>query len=157
MPLRLICAPAHEQILRRALQQWQSLFGLRLRAGIEPLEPEELWERLRRGEYDIAIAELRASSSFALQAMQDYAAGAGNPMRYASDTLREILRGAAQMEDPAEAARAIRQAEAHLLQNGAVYPLMPAAGRLLLAPGVEGLDVSPTGDQIFFGRTKKFD
>jgi len=153
-PLRLICAPAHERIMRRALQQWQSLFGLRLRAGIEPLEPEELQERLRRGEYDVAIAELRSSSSFALQAMQDHA-GAGNPMRYASDTLQEILRGAAQQQESAEAARAIRQAEAHMLQNGAAYPLMPAASRLLLANGVEGLDVSPAGDQIFFGRARK--
>jgi len=152
--LRLICSPAHERILRRALQQWQSLFGLRLHADVEPLEPEALEERIARGEYDIAIARLQASSSFALQAMQEFAA-AGNSMRYTSDTLDELLRGAAQMADPAEAARAIRQAEAHMLQNGAVYPLMPAASRLLLAPGVEGLGVSPVGDQIFFGRARR--
>ena len=155
-PLALVCAPEHEQTLRKALQQWQSLFGLRLNANIEALEAEELASRLRQGDYDVAVAELRASSSSALQTMQEFASpGTGNPMRYKSDILNELLQGAAQMGSAAEAAKAIRQAEAHLLQNGAVYPLMPSVSRLLLVEGLEGLDISPIGDQVFFGRVKK--
>ena len=155
-PLALICAPEHEQILRKALQQWQSLFGLRLNAKIEALEAEELASRLRQGEYDVAIAALRASSSSALQTMQEFAMpGAGNPMRYQSDILNGLLQGAAQMGSAAGAAKAIRQAEAHLLQNGAVYPLAPAAGRLVTVEGLEGLEISPVGDQVFFGRVTK--
>ena len=157
-PLALICAPEHEQILRKALQQWQSLFGLRLNANIEALEAEELAPRLRQGEYDVAIAALRASSSSALQTMQEFASpGAGNPMRYQSDILDGLLQGAAQMGSAAEAAKAVRQAEAHLLQNGAVYPLMPSAGRLVMVEGVAGLEISPVGDQVFFGRVTKLD
>jgi len=157
-PLALICAPEHEQLLRKALQQWQSLFGLRLNANIEALEAEELAPRLRQGEYDVAIAALRASSSSALQTMQEFASpGAGNPMRYQSDILTELLQGAAQMGSAAEAAKAIRQAEAHLLQNGAVYPLLPSSGRLVMVDGLEGLEISPVGDQVFFGRVTKSD
>ena len=157
-PLALICAPEHEQLFKNALQKWQSLFGLRLNANIEALEADELASRLRQGEYDAAIAELRASSSSALQTMQEFASpGAGNPMRYQSDILNELLQGAAQMGSAAEAAKAIRQAEAHLLQNGAVYPLMPSSGRLVMVEGVNGLEISPVGDQVFFGRVTKID
>ncbi|MDR0530493.1 MAG: peptide ABC transporter substrate-binding protein [Oscillospiraceae bacterium] len=154
--LSLLCAPAHEQIMRRALQAWQSLFGLRLEVVLETPEPELLEKRLRAGDFDIAITTLRAGSSFALQALQELIfPGAANPMRYQSGAVEALLRGAAQTADPAETARACRQAEAHLLQNGVAYPLAAESSRFILAAGVEGVDVSPAGDLIFFWGAKK--
>jgi oligopeptide transport system substrate-binding protein len=154
-PLVLIYTAAHEQLMARALQLWQSLFGLRLNARMEPLEPAAFEQRLRRGDYDIAIGALPLGSSFALQALQEIAAPGQNPMRYHSNTLDRLLQAAAQMGDAAEAARACRQAEAHLLQNGAVYPLAAQFSRLLRAPGVEGIATSPAGDQLLFAGLKK--
>ena len=155
--LTLLCAPQHDTLLRRALQQWQSLFGLTLEARIETPEPGELLERLRGGDYDIALAALPMGSSSALEALRGLAesGGADNWMRYSSNTLDALLRGAAQTEDVRDCVNACLQAEEHLLQNGVVYPLLPQVSRLLLAPGVQDLVVSPVGDQIFFGYAKK--
>jgi len=156
--LTLLCAPQHDTLLRRVLQQWQSLLGLTLEARIETLEPEELLGRLRGGDYDIALAALPMGSSSALEALRGLAesGGAGNWMRYSSNTLDALLRDAAQTADAESCAAACLRAEEHLLLGGVVYPLMPQAGLLLLAPGVQDLVISPAGDQIFFGYAKKF-
>lgn len=157
--LALLCAPEHDTLLRRALQQWQGLFGLALEVRIETPEPEELRRRLRQGEYDIALAALPMGSSFALEALRALAesGGEGNWMRYRSDALDALLRGAAQAQDAESCAAACLRAEEHLLQKGVVYPLAAQASRLLLAPGVSGLEVSSAGDQLFFGHAKKFE
>ena len=149
--LHLICAPAHETLLRRALQAWQKVFRLGLEAQIEPLEPEELEERLEAGDFDVAVAELRMEHSSALEALQALE-GEGSLARYRSPALERLLREAAQSDD---AARACLQAEEHLLQNGVFYPLEARTSRLLLADGVEGLEVSPAGEQVGFMRVRK--
>jgi len=151
--LRLVCAPAHELLLRRALQAWQKVFRLGLEAQIEALEPEALQERLDGGDFDVAVAELRIEHSSALEALQALE-GEGSLAGYRSPALEALLRAAAQSDD---IARACLQAEEHLLQNGVFYPLEARPGALLLAPGVEGLEVSPAGDQVFFRGVKKWE
>ena len=151
--LRLVCAPAHETLLRRALQAWQKVFRLGLEAQIEPLEPEDLEKRLAAGDFDIAVAGLRMEHSAAPEALRDLG-GDGNLARFSSPTLDALLAAAARTGDMA---RACLQAEEHLLQNGVYYPLEAGAGALLVAPGVEGLEVSPAGDQVYFARVRKWE
>ncbi|MCL2301086.1 MAG: ABC transporter substrate-binding protein [Firmicutes bacterium] len=151
--LTLICAGEYETLLRCALQSWQKAFRLRLEAQIEPLEPEELQERLEDGEFDAAVALLHVERSAAPEALRALE-GEGSPARYRSPALETLLDAAAQTDDTA---RACLQAEEHLLQNGVFYPLRAMPGRLLLAPGVEGLEVSPVGDRLFFGGVRKWD
>ena len=151
--LRLVCATAHETLLRRALQAWQKVFRLGLEAQIEPLEPEDLEKRLEAGDFDIAVAELHMEHSAAPEALRDLG-GEGNLARFSSPALETLLAAAARTGDTA---RACLQAEEHLLQNGVYYPLEARAGALLVAPGVEGLEVSPAGDQVYFGGVRKWE
>jgi len=151
--LRLICAPEDETLLRRALQGWQRAFRLGLEAEIEALEPEELAERMADGDFDVAVAELRAERSSAPEALRALE-GEGSPARYRSAVLETLLAAAAQSGD---AARACLQAEEHLLQNGVYYPLRELSGRLLTAQGVEGLQVSPVGDRVRFDGVRKWE
>jgi hypothetical protein len=157
--LTLLCAPEHDTLLRRALQQWQSLLGLALEARIEALAPGELQQRLREGDYDIALTALPMGNSSAPEVLRSMTekGGAGNLARYSSPALEALLLNAAQAGTAEGCAAACLQAEEHLLQKGVVFPLAPRASRLLLAPGVRGLVVSPVGDQIFFGYAKKLD
>ncbi|MCL2494483.1 MAG: ABC transporter substrate-binding protein [Oscillospiraceae bacterium] len=151
--LRLICAPEHETLLRRALQAWQRAFRLGMEARIEALEPEELQVRLAAGDFDAAVAQLTMESSSALEALQALE-GRKSPARYQSAALETLLRAAAQADD---AAGACLQAEEHLLQNGVYYPLEARSGLLLVAQGVEGLEVSPAGDMVYFKGVRKWE
>ena len=151
--LRLLCAPEHETLMRRALQAWQKVFRLGLAAQIETPEPEELEERLEAGDFDVAVVNLKLEHAAAAQALRALE-GAGSPARYQSAALETLLAAAAQSGDTV---RACRQAEEHLLQNGVYYPLEARSGRLLVASGVEGLEVSPVGDRVFFGGVRKWD
>jgi len=152
--LRLICAPAHETLLRRALQAWQRVFRLGLEAQVEILEPEDLEKRLEAGDFDVAVASLSIEHSSAPEALQALGGDGGGPARYRSPTLEALLLAAAQTDD---VARACLQAEEHLLQNGVYYPLEAGSSWLLLAQGVEGLEVSPAGDLIFFRGVRKWE
>jgi len=148
--LRLVCAPAHETLLRRALQAWQRVFRLGLEAQVEILEPEALRERLE-GDFDVAVAELRMERSAAPEALRALE-GAGSPARYRSPALETLLLAAARTGDTAGACL---QAEAHLLQNGVYYPLEGLSSWLLLAPGVEGLEAAPAGELVGFRGVRK--
>jgi ABC-type oligopeptide transport system substrate-binding subunit len=155
LQLDLLCTPENEKLLQRMLQQWQQVFGLAIKARVEPLEPAALAARLQSGDYDVAITSLRAESSFAPQALEGMSGGMA--ARYQSKVFAALLGAAkAQTGTPEQAARACLLAEEHLLQNGVVYPLAPQTERLLLAKGVEGLVVSPAGERVFFAGAKVF-
>ncbi|MDR1927140.1 MAG: peptide ABC transporter substrate-binding protein [Oscillospiraceae bacterium] len=149
--LTLLCPPELEAQLLLALQQWQRLFGLTLRLTIETSAPAELQERLRAKDFDLAVAVLQSESAFALGFLQQLGAEEGLS-GYRSKTLTALLTAAAQTTDPAQLAAGCKQAEEHLLQNAVVYPLWALQSHLLIAPGVEGLMVSPAGEQISFLR-----
>ena len=151
--LTLICAPAHETLLRRALQAWQKVLRLGLEAKLEPLEPEEFQERLEAGDFDVAVVRLRMEQPSALEALRALV-GEGSPARYSSPVLEELLRAAARTADPAGACL---QAEEHLLQNGVYYPLETGTGCFLTAPLVEGLEVSAAGDRVWFWKARKWE
>jgi len=154
--LALLCLPEHELLCRRAVQQWQRQFGIALTVRVESAsDPEEYASRLRKGEYDIAVALLRAQNSFAPQVLEDWAAP-GGPLRYTGEKLDALLR-AARAQNAPETARACRAAEEHLMHNGVVYPIAPQASLLVIRAGNEGFAMSPAGDMIFFGNMKKFE
>jgi len=153
--LTLICAPEHETLARRALQQWQQAFGMAVTVTIAAIEdPEEFAGRLQRGNFDIAIAPLQANSSFALQTLEDWAQP-GSLLGYGSAQLDALLMTARAQVSPLEIAQAVRDVEQHLLQSGVVVPLAPQASLLAVAPGVEGFAASPVGDRVFFGGLRK--
>jgi len=151
--LRLVCAPEHETLLRRALQAWQRAFRLGMEARIEILEPGELQERLEAGDFDIAVAQLDMEHSAALEALQALEGGK-SPARYESPILEALLRAAAQTGD---IAGACLQAEEHLLQNGVYYPLEARSSLLLLAGNIEGLEAAPAGDMVYFKGIRKWE
>jgi len=151
--LRLICAPEHETLLRRALQAWQRAFRLGMEARIEALEPEELQERLEAGDFDVAVAALSIEHSSALEALQSLEGGK-SPARYQSPILEALLRAAAQSDD---LAGACLQAEEHLLQNGVYYPIEARSSLLLLSGSIEGLEASPAGDMVHFKGVRKWE
>ena len=151
--LRLVCAPEHETLLRRALQAWQRAFRLGMEARIEILEPEELQERLEAGDFDAAVVQLNMEHSSALEALQALEGGK-SPARYQSPILEALLRAAAQTDD---VAGACLQAEEHLLQNGVYYPLEGRSSLLLLSGGIEGLEAAPAGDMIYFKGVRKWE
>jgi ABC-type oligopeptide transport system substrate-binding subunit len=107
----------------------------------------------------MALAPLKGGSSYALNFLQELAGSESgeNRMRYRSKTFDSLLADAAQKNDAKQVAQGCLQAENHLLQNGVAYPLLAQTSRLLLAPGVSGLMVSPAGDQICFVRAVVLD
>jgi len=156
MTLTLICLPGHDPLARQMLQQWQQAFGLRVTVTIETIEnPEELAQRVQNGNFDIAITTLQANSSFALQTIEDWTTGPGNFTRYASDQLSQLLDTARAAITPLAIAQALRAVEFYLMQHGLILPLEPQANLLVVAPGVTGFALSPTGDRVFFGDMRK--
>jgi len=111
-----------------------------------------LQDRLAAGDFDVAVAQLTMDSSSALDILQSLV-GKGSAARYQSAALEALLRAAARSGDAA----ACLQAEEHLLQNGVYYPLEARSGLLLIANNVEGLEVSPAGDMVYFAGVRKFD
>jgi len=153
--LTLVCAPEHETLARRALQHWQQAFGMAVTVTIETInDPEALARRLQRGNFDIAVAALVAHSSFAAQALEDWAQP-NSLLGYESTQLENLLQAARAPQNSLEAAQALRAVEEYLLHNGVVVPLVPQTSLLVVAPGVSGFTASAVGDRVFFGGLRK--
>jgi len=150
--LTFICAPEYELLARQMLQYWQSAFGMAVTVNLEVIDqPQQLSQRLQSGNFDLAITTMQATSSFAVQTLEDWAGQLGHN----SARLRELLQTARTQTDPPDIAETLRAAEQNLLRSGVVYPLAPQASLLVVAQGVEGFSASPVGDRVFFAEMLK--
>ncbi|MDR1463685.1 MAG: peptide ABC transporter substrate-binding protein [Oscillospiraceae bacterium] len=149
--LTLLCLSENERDMRTLLQDWQNRFGLPLQISIEAVPAEELARRVRNGEYDIALAPVRAGSQ-AMDFLQNFAGSGGqeNLTGYRSAVMDGLLQNIAEHGDQTETARGCLAAEEHLLQNGVIYPLRPLESYLLTAAGVSWLALSSAGDVLRF-------
>ncbi|MDR2526129.1 MAG: peptide ABC transporter substrate-binding protein [Oscillospiraceae bacterium] len=150
--LTLLCPAEEDRTVRLLLQQWQKVFGLRLHVTIESPDADRLNAMLAAGAFDIAFVTMRAGSSSAPEALRQWVTGEQLLPGYPSEALYASLEDAARLPSTVQAAAALRGAEEQLLREGVFYPLAARESRLLTAPGVGGLQISPAGEILWFGR-----
>jgi len=147
----LLCTAEYETQMRKLLQQWQQVFGVNCKGSVQVLPAQELEERLRAKNFDIAFVPLYAKADTALGYLESFSSGhADNPCGYRSSTFDKLLETIAAAPSDAEALRGCKQAEAHLLQNGVALPLFARESIYVLGKGVSGIYFHPDGENVCF-------
>lgn len=154
--LTVLCTQAHETAMRRLIQEWQRVMGVSLAVGTEVVGEDELMSRVESGDYQIALAPVKASKSSAESFLESFAGGTGkNIFNYSSDIYDEILGKIALASTREEVVRGCIKAEAILIQNGVFMPFYDESEFFALAPNVGGIYFCAAGESMSFtGGTK---
>lgn len=154
--LRLIYPEGETNAALAALlvARWQEQLHVKVEA--EGLSAEEYGQRLRAGEYDLALAKIAAASCDALELLAPWQSKSDdNVIGYASSSY-DLLLGAAQNSDTAAARMAfLHDAEALLLEDRALLPLAFCTRAWLLRDGLGGLAFSSPDVFRYDGVTRR--
>ncbi len=148
--LELICIPEHETAMRHMIQGWQQTFGLGINISITAVEREELDERVSSGDYQIALAPIKADSSSATGFLQSLTSnGSNNIFNFKNESFNSAVNKALSLNGN-EQLKACREAEATFLVSGAALPLFCSPSYFALGEGVDGLFINPENSTVSF-------
>jgi len=146
----LICEPRFDGAVRRLLQSWQMILGIHVNVAVETLSGSELEERVRSGNYDMAVYPLR-SEFFAPAAYfsQFSASDARSVCGIESEEYDETVT-ALRLSAGASSTSKILALEKLLCDSSAVIPLWTETTCLLCVEGVSDVHYLGGENRIYF-------
>ncbi len=145
--LTVLCTEPNETAVRTAMQQWQSVFGVRFSVTVEVLDDTTLSARVQSGDYQLAFASLAFEQSTAQQALERFRTGSpDNVVRLSSRRYDDLLDVVARAKKQSDKLVTVRAAEKFLIDHAVVLPISEAGREIGLGKGVSGVAFTPTGD-----------
>lgn len=124
---------------------WQNRLGASI--NVRPLPEEELWQRARAGDYDMALLAL--SDSTAMGLLEDFSQGSDRySTGWQSEEYEALLEQAA-AETGEQAVHTLARAEQLLLQSGVVLPLYTSMSHYAVSTEVQNAWIDP-GEGIIY-------
>ncbi len=143
--------------LHEIVRRWSDLFGFYI--GIDPVDPETYAQRLRDGEYAIALYGMGSDYNSPAGALQQLLEQQGM-LGMSEQTLRDVqaqLQEAAGVENLSGTLEHYRAAERLLLEDAWFIPLFYKQEYLVFRPDNEDLAFDPFTGQVFFADAKHFE
>lgn len=149
-PVELLClsGSADRAAADALAEMWHSHLGVAVT--VTELPQEELDERLRSGEYDLALARYAAPYGDAMRYLERFAGVDGNnELHYASGIFDLLIRVTRASEDPAARSAFLHDAEALLIEDTALSPVCFGARCELVRHGIGGVYRDSRGISYF--------
>ena len=137
------------------MQPIQSIWSFELDADItvEPLEPEQMHELLRTGDYDILLLPFSTTTESPGGLLANFRVG--NAFGHNNPRLDHALDLAARAECPEVALSLYKSAEDILLESAAVIPLFFETSYYAVAADLTGLEIFPFQGRILFQNAQR--
>ena len=137
--LKLLCTKEYETLMKKLIQNCQSVFGIAVSIGLESVDQKDFDARLSSGDYQLAFAPVKAETASPADFLAQFRSGSGgNFFRYQS----EIYDDLASQAMAGAGTAVLRRAESHLIQNGVMYPFYTQATSFVQAKNVSGIYTS---------------
>ena len=154
--LVILCSTEYENAVRTVMQNWQSLFGVSFNISVEAVDHAELTNRINKGDYQLAVYNLRYLDSSAFSAVYRYTSfSRDNIVGHSTKQYDNIVKKIKSRKTDKQAIEAIREAEAYLISCAVVIPVCETDVYIGLAKGVEGIAFTPAGDTMYFKNAVK--
>lgn len=154
--LTVLCAKEHEQLVRKLIQNWQSVLGISLVAKLESVEMTELLNTADKGEYSVALLPVKAESASPVQFLNQFTNGKGythyNSEQYNNAVIKLQTIGSADA-----LANGCKAAEEHLIKNGVLFHLFAQNSYYAVSKSVTGIYYHPAAENICFISAEKED
>lgn len=150
----LICLTEHENTVRKLMQSWQSILGIKLEISVEAYSETELLEKVNRGDYQVAFMPLSFSDNTAFHSLQLFTSNnSGNILNFKDKKFDSMVSAIKYDGTLSGTIKKTLQAEKYILDSAAIIPLYTDSVYYGLAKGVSGTYFNLTGDIAYFKYT----
>ena len=157
LSLRIVCHESFENIVKIAVQGWQSILGVHVNFIIEPLDDISLERKISSGEFDIAFTGLTASSESVVNFLGMFTSeNPSNVFGFSSKKYDSLLKLNNNTSSQQSALTNCAKAEQHLTDMCVVIPVFSENSYLALAEKVTDIYCIEAGTvPVFMGGLKK--
>lgn len=152
--LTVLCSKEHEQMVRKLIQNWQSVLGISLVAKLDSVESSALSETADKGEYSIALLPVKAENASPVQFLNQFTNGGGYT-HYNSQSFNNAVVKLQTTGSSSELASGCKAAEEHLIKNGVIYQLFSQNSYSAIRKNVTGIYYHPAAENISFISAQK--
>lgn len=152
--ITVLCSTEHEQLVRKLIQNWQSILGISLMAKLETVEPADLLNAANAGNYSIALLPIKADGASPVKFLNQFTNGKGYT-KYNSAAFNNAVAKLQTVGDTNALAKGCKSAEEHLVKNGVILHLFSQSSCYAIRKDVEGIYFHPAAENIFFGLAEK--
>ncbi len=152
--ISVICTQEYETTVRKLIQSWQLVLGIKLGIFVEVLSDTDLTARVQQGKYQVAFMPINFSDNTAFNALHMFTSSAGNNiLSFKDKNFDKAVSAVKYAGTSADTAKKALQAEKYLLDSAAIVPLYTNSIHYGLAKGVSGTYFNLTGDIAYFKYT----
>ncbi len=138
--LTIICPENFENIVKLAVQSWQSILGVDMSFIIETLDEMELEKRITDNNFEIAFTKVTAQNESAVTFLGMFSSGsANNIFNYKSDSYDALMSTTSDTLSQSEIMHNCLTAEKQLMDCAAFIPMFNEDSFLAMAKGVQGI------------------
>lgn len=118
--LTVTCSTDFRKSVERIVQNWQSVFSVKLSITINEVTDEELFKAINQKDYEVIFAPIESDFSYADEYIESLST---KTVSYENKQLNSLIQAMKKKTDVTDRANAIAQIEKHLYDNGIVYPV----------------------------------
>ncbi|HZK21526.1 MAG TPA: peptide ABC transporter substrate-binding protein [Oscillospiraceae bacterium] len=116
----ITCSSDFRKSVERIVQNWQSIFSVKLSIKINEVSDEELIKAVNQKSYEVIFAPIESDFSFADEYMENFCT---KTVSYENEQLNLLVQNMKKKTDVTEKANALSQIEKHIYNNAVFYPV----------------------------------
>lgn len=149
--LSVLCGEQNELNVRKVMQSWQSLLGVKSSITVEVADYFTLQSRIESGDFQLAFADVLLKSDTALGTLLCFSQSSNdNIFKFSSSRYETLLEAVQCSASDSEYLSALKKCEKYLLNAAAIAPIEEKNGFFAEAKGVSGVIYSPGGEFVYF-------
>jgi len=149
----ILCTPEYETAIRKIIQSWQQLFGIKLSAKVEVTDTVDLIARVNKGDYQCAVAPISTNAETAVEFLYSFR-DPKNICRYTSENFNILLSQLLTASSAKSVAEGCTAAQNYLIQNAVIVPLFFQSRYIATNPKITSVKILSSGDVISFRETE---
>lgn len=149
--LKVLCDSDNELNVRKVMQKWQQVFGVKCSITVEVADEVTLGSRIKSGDYQLAFSDVSFSGDTALNVLSTFSSsGKSNFSFFISKEYDKLVEKLGSANGEREFLTALQGCEQFLLNSAVLVPIYKSQGNFALAKGVSGVVFSPGGEYVYF-------
>lgn len=149
--LSVLCDEQNELTVRKVMQSWQSLLGVKSSITVEVADYFTLQSRIESGDFQLAFTDVLLKSDTALGTLLRFSQnGSDNIFNFSSSRYETLLEAVQNAASDREYLSSLKKCEQYLLNTAAIVPIKEKTGFFAQAKGVSGVIYSPGGEFVYF-------